>query len=113
MSRSLLVLHRFLKIFTHAISVECSYNNTSCFFGLGFANNADYWASPYEMEDFRSEVERLRKDLEPLYHQLHAYVRRKLKGIYDRKQFPASGHIPAHILGSLFGDLSLVQFLNN
>ena len=38
-------------------------------------------------------------ELKPLYEQLHAFVRRRLKQQYGDSVFPASGHIPAHLLG--------------
>lgn len=54
------------------------------------------------MEDFEQEVENLWLQVKPLYQQLHAYVRRKLAAKYSDQQFPAGGHIPAHILGESF-----------
>ena len=39
------------------------------------------------------------EELKPFYEQLHAFVRRRLKQQYGDSVFPASGHIPAHLLG--------------
>jgi len=49
------------------------------------------------------EMERLWQQVRPLYEQLHAYVRRRLKTVYraHAKDFPASKHIPAHLLGKV------------
>jgi peptidyl-dipeptidase A len=58
-----------------------------------------YWRSWYEVPTFEADVRLLFDQLAPLYDQLHAYVRRKLMDHYGRDVFPASGHIPAHLLG--------------
>ena len=67
----------------------------------GYADNGDYWRSWYEDPEFEAECARLWGEVKPLYEQLHAYVRRRLLERYPEyaDQFPASGHIPAHILG--------------
>ena len=67
----------------------------------GYANNKDYWLSFYETPEFDKECERLWLEVKPLYEQLHAYVRKKLKAFYQGREndFPLAGHIPAHILG--------------
>lgn len=62
----------------------------------------DYYRSWYEQADFEEDVKRLFDDLRPLYDQLHAYVRRKLKNHYGADKFPDSGHIPAHIFGNAY-----------
>lgn len=59
----------------------------------------EYYRSWYEQPDFEAHLSNLFNDLAPLYNQLHAYVRRKLKQYYSGETFPSSGHIPAHILG--------------
>src|SRR6218665_599793 len=53
------------------------------------------------MDDFSSACENLWEQIKPLYQQLHAYVRRKLMDSYpkNRRDFPNTNHIPAHILG--------------
>ena len=37
------------------------------------------WLKPYESDDFKAELEHLWQQLKPLYEQIHAYVRRKLR----------------------------------
>lgn len=61
----------------------------------------EYYRSYYEQEDFEETVRNLFTDLAPLYDQLHAYVRQKLKQRYNGQNFPSSGHIPAHIFGKI------------
>ncbi|KAK2143387.1 hypothetical protein LSH36_845g01017 [Paralvinella palmiformis] len=68
----------------------------------GYADNGEYWRSWYESADFRQICENLWLELKPLYQQLHAYVRSKLRDIYSGHTFPGTGHIPAHILGNMW-----------
>ena len=68
---------------------------------VGYADNGAYWRSWYEMDGFEAECDRLWNIVKPLYQNLHAYVKRKLMEKYEGKPFPASGHIPAHILGKI------------
>lgn len=48
---------------------------------------------------FEDVVEELWKKVEPVYKQLHAYVRRKLIENYPDKDILPDGPIPAHLLG--------------
>ncbi len=70
---------------------------------LGFADLGAMWRSKYDMEPdaFVREVDRLWEQVKPLYVSLHAYVRRKLREKYG-ELVPASGPIPAHLLGNLW-----------
>ena len=67
----------------------------------GYADLGEYWRSRYEQVDLAEECARLWTQVKPLYQQLHAYVRRRLLLHYrgHAQHFPASGHIPAHLLG--------------
>ena len=67
-----------------------------------------YYRSWYEQETFETDVRDLFNTLQPLYDQLHAYVRSKLRRVYGSDKFPKEGHIPAHILGK-----RLVYLSNN
>lgn len=40
--------------------------------------------------------------VEPLYKELHTYVKRKLEKIYDKEMDKGSDLIPAHILGNMW-----------
>lgn len=67
-----------------------------------FNDTGDYWRSWYEASTFESDVKTLYDELLPLYEQLHAYVRQKLKNKYGTALFPDTGHIPAHLLGNMW-----------
>ncbi len=68
---------------------------------LGFADTGAMWRSKYDMspEAFTQELDRLWEQVRPLYVSLHAYVRAKLREKYG-DLIPASGPIPAHLLGN-------------
>ncbi|KAH9488845.1 hypothetical protein Btru_058674 [Bulinus truncatus] len=69
---------------------------------LGYNDTGAYWRSWYDTPTFEDDVRELWEQLRPLYQQLHAYARTKLKTIYGNDKFPTSGHIPAHILGNMW-----------
>jgi len=71
---------------------------------LGFADDGAMWRSKYDMppDDFAKEVDRLWEQVRPLYVSLHAYVRNKLREKYGDAVVPASGPIPAHLLGNMW-----------
>ena len=64
-----------------------------------YEDTGAYWRSWYETPNFEHDVRDLFEELKPFYEQLHAFVRRRLKQQYGDSVFPASGHIPAHLLG--------------
>ncbi|HMD50032.1 MAG TPA: M2 family metallopeptidase, partial [Bryobacteraceae bacterium] len=70
---------------------------------LGFADMGALWRSKYDMpaEAFPAEMDRLWEQVKPLYLSLHAYVRWKLREKYG-DVVPASGPIPAHLLGNMW-----------
>lgn len=57
------------------------------------------WIRDYESQDFPEQVEALWQQLQPLYQQLHAYVRRRLREQYGEEIVTKTGPIPAHLLG--------------
>ena len=69
---------------------------------LGFADTGALWRSQYDMspEEFQAEIERLWTQVEPLYRELHTYVRRKLIEKYGDAARRPDGMIPAHLLGN-------------
>jgi peptidyl-dipeptidase A len=71
---------------------------------LGFADTGALWRSNYDMtpEQFSAEMERLWKQVEPLYVELHAYVRRGLIKKYGTAAERPDGMIPAHLLGNMW-----------
>jgi peptidyl-dipeptidase A len=70
---------------------------------LGFADTGALWRSGYDMppDEFARELDRQWEAVRPLYLQLHAYVRWKLREKYG-DIVPASGPIPAHLLGNIW-----------
>ena len=71
---------------------------------FGFRDTGDLWRSGYDMkpEEFSAELERTWKQLEPLYKELHAYVRFKLIEKYGAAAERPDGMIPAHLLGNMW-----------
>ncbi|XP_044757835.1 angiotensin-converting enzyme-like [Coccinella septempunctata] len=62
------------------------------------------WLFPYEeleVKDIRSQFESLWEQVKPLYQQLHAYMRFKLRGVYG-DIVSEKGPIPAHLLGNVW-----------
>ncbi|XP_021941944.1 angiotensin-converting enzyme-like isoform X2 [Zootermopsis nevadensis] len=70
-----------------------------------FTDTAEYWLKDYESPDFRDQVSRLWDQVQPLYLQIHAYVRRKLRETYGEKLVTRRGPIPAHLLGNIWTQL--------
>lgn len=68
-------------------------------FSVGHTDNGAFWRSLYETPTFEEDLERLWKELEPLYQNVHAYVRRALYKKYGDKNINLKGPIPAHLLG--------------
>ncbi len=71
---------------------------------FGFIDTGVLWRSGYDMkpEEFSAELERTWKQLEPLYKELHAYVRFKLIQKYGAAAERPDGMIPAHLLGNMW-----------
>ncbi|XP_076067701.1 angiotensin-converting enzyme-like [Oratosquilla oratoria] len=67
-----------------------------------FKNMGDMWLEPYESPTFRQDLSDIWIQLKPLYQQLHAYVRRKLREIYSESKISLRGPIPAHLLGNMW-----------
>jgi len=71
---------------------------------LGFKDTGAMWRSKYDMppDDFARELDRLWEQVRPLYVSLHAYVRTRLREKYGANLVPASGPIPADLLGNIW-----------
>lgn len=68
----------------------------------GFSDTGAYWRSLYDSPTFTEDLERLYHQLEPLYLNLHAYVRRALHRQYGDRFINLRGPIPAHLLGNMW-----------
>jgi peptidyl-dipeptidase A len=71
---------------------------------LGFADTGALWRSQYDMtpEEFSADIERLWTQVEPLYRELHTYVRHKLIEKYGDQARRPDGMIPGHLLGNMW-----------
>ena len=71
---------------------------------LGFADTGALWRSQYDMtpEEFSADIERLWAQVEPLYRELHTYVRHKLIEKYGDAARRPDGMIPGHLLGNMW-----------
>jgi peptidyl-dipeptidase A len=71
---------------------------------LGFRDTGAMWRAKYDMppDDFAKELDRLWGQVRPLYLSLHAYVRNRLREKYGDAVVPASGPIPAYLLGNIW-----------
>ena len=71
---------------------------------LGFKDTGVMWRENYDMtpEQFSAELERLWRQVEPLYVSLHAYVRKQLIKKYGKIADRPDGLIPAHLLGNMW-----------
>lgn len=67
----------------------------------GFSDLGEAWRiGNYETNDVEQMVDQLWARLKPIYVQLHAYVRRKLRAQYPGKNITDT--IPAHLLGDMW-----------
>ncbi len=71
---------------------------------LGFEDTGALWRAGYDMTpaEFSADLERMWKQVEPLYKELHAYTRRKLIAKYGSAAQRKDGMIPAHLLGNMW-----------
>jgi peptidyl-dipeptidase A len=71
---------------------------------LGYHDTGELWRAGYDMTpaEFSAEVERAWKQLEPLYRELHTYVRARLIAKYGKAAERGDGMIPAQLLGNMW-----------
>uniref|UniRef100_A0A1B6KA09 Angiotensin-converting enzyme n=1 Tax=Graphocephala atropunctata TaxID=36148 RepID=A0A1B6KA09_9HEMI len=67
-----------------------------------FTDYAEYWMFPYEAASLRFDLEDVWEEIRPLYEQLHAYIRRKLRDLYGPEKISRQAPLPAHILGNMW-----------
>lgn len=68
-----------------------------------FTSEAEAWLDAYEDETFEQQVDEAIEAIRPLYQQLHAYVRYKLRQYYGEELVSEKGPIPMHLLGNMWG----------
>ncbi|XP_050706356.1 angiotensin-converting enzyme-like [Eriocheir sinensis] len=76
-----------------------------------FDNKGDLNLVEYGGSVFREQLSEAWTQLEPLYRQLHAYVRRKLRDAYGAHLVRERGPLPAHLLGDLWGQAWPLPYL--
>lgn len=71
---------------------------------LGYKDTGELWRAGYDMTpaEFEAEVNRAWTQLEPLYKELHTYVRRRLIAKYGAAAERKDGLIPAQLLGNMW-----------
>jgi peptidyl-dipeptidase A len=71
---------------------------------FGFKDTGDLWRSNYDMTpaEFSAELEHAWTQLEPMYKELHAYVRFRLIQKYGAAAARPDGMIPAYLLGNMW-----------
>ena len=71
---------------------------------MGYADTGALWRSRYDMapDAFAADMERLWQQMRLLYEALHTYTRFKLRQAYGASVVPATGPIPAHLLGNMW-----------
>jgi peptidyl-dipeptidase A len=72
--------------------------------GLGYKDTGALWRSNYDMEPdaFAAETDRLWKQVEPFYKNLHCYVRARLNDKYGDAVQKRTGPIRADLLGNMW-----------
>uniref|UniRef100_A0A1L8DQS2 Angiotensin-converting enzyme n=1 Tax=Nyssomyia neivai TaxID=330878 RepID=A0A1L8DQS2_9DIPT len=68
----------------------------------GFTEAGEMWRGRYEEDNFEQIAEDLWVQVEPLYNELHTYVKLKLEQIYKDRWDTREETIPAHILGNMW-----------
>ena len=71
---------------------------------LGYKDTGELWRANYDMTpaEFSAELERTWRQLEPLYRELHDYVRTRLIAQYGKAAERSDGMIPAQLLGNMW-----------
>lgn len=71
---------------------------------LGYADTGEFWRAGYDMTpaEFSAELDRAWTQLEPLYRELHKYVRARLIAKYGKAADRPDGLIPAQLLGNMW-----------
>ncbi|XP_014206622.1 angiotensin-converting enzyme isoform X2 [Copidosoma floridanum] len=67
-----------------------------------FTDAADYWQFPYETFDFEQEIDEVWAEIKPLYEELHAYIRKRLRDIYGPEKISGHAPLPSHVLGNIW-----------
>lgn len=66
---------------------------------------------PYESPNLQQDIDEVWEMIRPLYEELHAYIRRKLRDLYGPEKIGSHSLLPAHILG-IYNFNSIREFCN-
>lgn len=66
------------------------------------SSGAEAWLDAYEDETFEQQADAAIEQIRPLYEQIHAYVRHKLRERYGEDVVAEKGPIPMHLLGNMW-----------
>jgi peptidyl-dipeptidase A len=71
---------------------------------IGFKDLGELWRAGYDMTPaaFEADTDRLWAEVEPLYQELHCYVRGRLRKAYGKDRIGDRAPIPAHLLGNMW-----------
>jgi len=72
---------------------------------LGFSDLGAMWRSEYDLaaDEFARDVDALWEEVEPLYGELHCYVRQRLNARYGDAVQPTTGAIRTDLTGNMWG----------
>lgn len=62
------------------------------------------WRARYEHSNLVELVDQLWSEVEPLYNELHRYVRYQLSDLYSNDINKADPLLPAHVFGNMWYD---------
>lgn len=68
----------------------------------GYDDYGSLWRSKYDDSALRETLQRLWTEVEPLYDELHTYVRYRLFELYGERMDEDNPMIPAHLLGNMW-----------
>ncbi|KAJ6635505.1 Angiotensin-converting enzyme, partial [Pseudolycoriella hygida] len=66
----------------------------------GFKDNGEMWRARYEHNNLVELVDKLWSEVEPLYHELHRFVRHRLSDVYSMVNI-GDPLLPAHVFGNM------------
>lgn len=68
----------------------------------GLGDYGELWRMPYEEPNLSEKMQKIWKQVEPLYNEIHTFVRRNLIELYPNKIDTSDPLIPAHLLGNMW-----------
>jgi peptidyl-dipeptidase A len=91
--------YKMRNLFTKNVDLENEYASK-----YSSENLSENWIAEFEIDGFEKLYNDLYAEIKPFYEQLHAYVRRKLRGYYGADKLKTK-YIPAHLLGNMWAQV--------